>query len=176
MPRDGECPLWKRLLRRMATPLTVATFTVSAITGVMLFFHVAGSSVRLAHEWLSLLFVVAVALHLWRNGAAVLRVVMQGRTLVIAGVAILTVALFVAASPMSGGGNPRIRVARAIEQALLSAVAPALGLSRAELIGRLEAGGVAGLSGQESLAQLSVERHIAMQRLFAIILPAERRR
>ncbi len=51
-------------LRRWATPLTIGAFLLMAVTGVLMFFHVQLGLIRVAHEWLSWLMVIAVGVHI----------------------------------------------------------------------------------------------------------------
>ena len=53
--------------RQIHTPLTIGSFIVASITGVLLFFEIDPSGVRATHEWMSLLFVLAGALHIYTN-------------------------------------------------------------------------------------------------------------
>ena len=50
------------LLQRYATPLITGLFLVSLISGTALFFHIAQSTFREMHEWLSLVLVVHSAM------------------------------------------------------------------------------------------------------------------
>lgn len=59
-----------RGLRQAITPLLVALFAVSAVTGVLMFFHL--KSVTELHIWTSLALVVISGFHLARNWAAML--------------------------------------------------------------------------------------------------------
>lgn len=54
-------------LLKASTPVTIALFAVSAVTGVMLFFHIGGGPVKGIHEWLSMAFVIGAALHTLKN-------------------------------------------------------------------------------------------------------------
>ena len=53
--------------RQIHTPLTIGSFIVASITGVLLFFEIDPSGVRATHEWMSLLFVLAGSLHIYTN-------------------------------------------------------------------------------------------------------------
>ncbi|MEZ5476590.1 MAG: DUF4405 domain-containing protein [Thiolinea sp.] len=56
-------------LRNWATPITIGSFIISAITGVLIFFHINIGLVKPAHEWLSWFMILGVAMHLvinWR--------------------------------------------------------------------------------------------------------------
>lgn len=50
-------------LRKWATPLTIGAFALSAISGVLLFFHVNLGLVKVVHEWGSWFLVIGGALH-----------------------------------------------------------------------------------------------------------------
>ena len=48
-------------LRRWATPLTIGAFVFMAVTGILMFFEVRLGIIKVAHEWLSWLMVIAVS-------------------------------------------------------------------------------------------------------------------
>ena len=54
-------------LRQIATPLTIGAFILSAVTGVLMFFHLDIGLNKAAHEWVSWAVVVGVVLHLSVN-------------------------------------------------------------------------------------------------------------
>ncbi|NJA88388.1 DUF4405 domain-containing protein [Rhodocyclus tenuis] len=59
--------------RRWLTPITAGAFLLSAVTGVLIFFHLDIGLNKLAHEWLSWLLVGAVVLHVTLNFGALRR-------------------------------------------------------------------------------------------------------
>ncbi len=54
-------------LREWATPLTIGSFIISAVTGIIIFFHIRIGLVRPAHEWLSWFLVLGGLLHILTN-------------------------------------------------------------------------------------------------------------
>lgn len=54
-------------LRRWATPMTIGAFLLMAVTGILMFFHIELGLIKVAHEWLSWLMVIAVGLHVFLN-------------------------------------------------------------------------------------------------------------
>jgi hypothetical protein len=60
-------------LRDWATPITAGAFILSAVTGVLMFFHWDKGLNKTAHEWLSWALLVGVGLHLGTNLAGVKR-------------------------------------------------------------------------------------------------------
>ena len=60
-------------LREWATPLTIGSFIISAVTGIVIFFHIRIGLVRPAHEWLSWFLVLGVILHIITNWTSIKR-------------------------------------------------------------------------------------------------------
>ena len=54
-------------LREWATPLTVGSFVIMAVTGILMFYHTSTGTQRFLHEWVGWVMVFAVALHLIPN-------------------------------------------------------------------------------------------------------------
>ncbi|EIJ33755.1 DUF4405 domain-containing protein [Thiothrix nivea] len=54
-------------LRRWATPMTIGAFLLMSVTGILMFFHIELGLIKVAHEWLSWLMVLAVGLHITLN-------------------------------------------------------------------------------------------------------------
>lgn len=54
-------------LRSWATPLTVGSFLLISVTGVLMFFHLETGLSKAAHEWLGWVLLFGVAAHLWLN-------------------------------------------------------------------------------------------------------------
>ncbi len=54
-------------IKSWATPLAVGAFTISAVTGILIFFDIEIGLVEPTHKWLSWLLVTGVALHLISN-------------------------------------------------------------------------------------------------------------
>ncbi len=53
--------------RKLATASTIGTFIVASLTGLLLFFEFGPGSVRATHEWMSIVFLGAAALHVYVN-------------------------------------------------------------------------------------------------------------
>lgn len=93
-------------LRPWATPLTIGAFILMAITGLLMYFHVQLGLAKAAHEWLSVVMVGAVGLHLVVNWKVFKRYFSQKLGLAIISLfAILTVTALVI--PQQGGPRGR---------------------------------------------------------------------
>jgi hypothetical protein len=83
-----------KVTRAWATPLTIGTFGLMAITGILMFFHLDTGLNKLAHEWLGWLMVLGVVMHAIANWAAFKRYFLSsvlGRSIL--GVSALIIAL-----------------------------------------------------------------------------------
>ncbi|SDU17353.1 hypothetical protein [Stappia sp. ES.058] len=146
-----------RFLKTHGTTFTIVLFTVSAVSGLFLFFHFGSAYFHSMHEWLSLVLILPVGVHLWRNWNGFSTYLKQGRLtipLVIGLVGSLAFAL-PAMTSTSSGGNPVRAALSAIEQGTVAEVAPLFDLSAAELTARLEAKGYRLGAGGQSLADIA---------------------
>ncbi|KJV06594.1 hypothetical protein VZ95_20660, partial [Elstera litoralis] len=57
----------RTILFRYGTPLTLGLFLISTISGLALYFHLGTNLFREMHEILSLVLLVPVIVHIWRN-------------------------------------------------------------------------------------------------------------
>lgn len=72
-------------LRSWVTPITIGSFLLIGVTGLLMFFKVRGSLIVVTHEWLSPIFVIGACLHTWLNWGAVRAHLSQARGLVVVG-------------------------------------------------------------------------------------------
>lgn len=149
-------------LRQVATPLTIGAFILSAVTGVLMFFHLDIGLNKAAHEWLSWALVIGVVLHLSVNFRAfrgyLKRPVARG---LIAGFVILLAASFL---PLGGGGSPVAAVMQGLGQAPVAQVVALAGAESEQVTERLQAAGymaeaeqtVADLAGGDRKVQAEI--------------------
>lgn len=120
----------KTMTRDVVTPVTIVTFVVSTVTGVMLLLHWNTGLVRFSHEWLSMAFSAIALWHLVKNWRAFLGYLKRyaAQAAFVATIALSVV--FTGLTGTTGGGsvNPGA-VFGALSGATLEAAAPALGLT-----------------------------------------------
>ncbi len=63
----------KHSIRLWATPLTVGAFALSAVSGILIFFHLNVGLIKVVHQWLSWIFVFGALVHLVDNRAALVQ-------------------------------------------------------------------------------------------------------
>lgn len=140
--------------RPWITPLVIGAFGLSAVTGVLMFFHLDSGLNKTAHEWLSWAMVIGVTLHLLLNVNAFKRYFTQttGRLVVGAFVLVLALSFIPAGGAKSEPGfAPPVR---ALAQAPISVLAQVAGISTEEVQVRLQAAGLTVTSQQQSVADL----------------------
>ena len=79
--------------RPWITPVVIGAFFLSAVTGVLMFFHLDSGLNKTAHEWLSWAMVIGVTLHLLLNVAAFKRYFTQTTGRVVIGLFVTVLAL-----------------------------------------------------------------------------------
>ncbi len=140
--------------RPWITPLVIGAFGLSAVTGVLMFFHLDSGLNKAAHEWLSWAMVIGVTLHLLLNVNAFKRYFTQttGRLVVGAFALVLALSFIPAGGAKSEPGfAPPVR---ALAQAPIAVLAQVAGTSQEEMQNRLKAAGLTVTSEQQSVADL----------------------
>jgi hypothetical protein len=143
--------------RTWAGPVTIGSFVVMGISGILLFFHVNIGLMKLAHEWLGWVFVVGAVAHLavnWRPFVAYFR-----KPAGLAIMAVLLLAGVLSLLPAGGGGpSPRqsfMAMSRALEQAPLSAVAQVAKRSPQSVQEDLESKGIQVRHGEQTISEIA---------------------
>ena len=161
--------------RPWITPLVMGAFLLSAVTGVLMFFHLDAGLNKAAHEWLSWAMVDGVALHALLNLPAFKRYFSQTTGLAVMGAFVLVLALSFVPTGNSGGNEPGFAPpVRALAQAPLLVLAQVAGLSTGDLTARLRAQGLV-VSGEQQSVQDLVGTDLRRQiGVITRVLPAGR--
>lgn len=136
-------------LRKYATPLTIGSFALMAVTGVLMFFHLDTGLNKVAHEWLGWAMVAAVALHVILNWRAFTLYFKRPLAMGLIGVFVLALGLsFLPLADQQKGGRPEFGVAQMVVNAPVSSLAPLLGMDTDGVIAKLAAQGVSATPDQ----------------------------
>ncbi len=140
--------------RPWITPAVIGSFALLSVTGILMFFHLDSGLNKLAHEWLSWIFVGVVVLHILLNSMAFKRYFKTGiGKVVIFGFVALLALSFV----RLGGGDskpPFNAPVQMLAAAPLSAVAQLAKLDVSEVTARLAAKGIAATNPEQSVKDL----------------------
>lgn len=152
----------KLRFRAWAGPVTIGSFVVVAATGLLMFFHLNFGLIKVAHEWLSVLFVIGALAHIvlnWKPLLAYLR-----KPLGVTIVAVFLVLGAVSFVPLGGvgGGRPPIgAMVQAMQRCPLNVAARLAGKPEAALIEQLEAAGVHVGGSDQTLEQIASANNVS---------------
>ncbi|MBL8336372.1 MAG: DUF4405 domain-containing protein [Rhodoferax sp.] len=141
--------------RPWITPLVIGSFLLSAVTGLLMFFHLDSGLNKLAHEWLSWAMLVGVGLHLGLNQLPFKRYFQQPLARgVMAGFAALLLLSFLPVGGTAGGQPPFAAPVQALARAPLPALAQIASLSPEALRARLGAAGLVVTNDAQTLQDI----------------------
>lgn len=142
--------------REWATPIVMGAFTLSAVTGVVLFFGWKSQTTLTVHEWLGLTFAIGGLAHITVNFPAYKRHLKQrlGLGIVLVYVA-LTIAAFLPLAPPRPTNNPMTKLLDVLQQAPLNDMAPIFKVAPQTLVERLKTAGFQVASSEQSVAQVA---------------------
>lgn len=140
--------------REWVTPVAAGAFLLSAVTGVLIFFHVDSGLNKVAHEWLSWVLLGGVALHLIANFGGFKRHLGTPRGQVLMGVfsLVLLISFF---GPGEKGEPLFAPPIRALSAAPLTTLAQVARLTPEQLRERLVKAGLQPTSDQQNLSELT---------------------
>jgi len=151
--------------REWATPLTIGSFLLIAVTGVLMFFHLDSGLNKLAHEWLGWAMLAAVGLHAAMHLKSFKRHFTRPVSLVVIGVFIALLAASFISPPGNPGKPPHVLATQAVLDAPLPQVATLAGKDTETLLAQLQAAGIAAEIGQSLRQASGSERGKQMQAL-----------
>ena len=140
--------------RQWVTPITAGAFLLSAVTGVLIFFHLDSGANKFVHEWLSWALLIGAALHTIANinGLKAHLSSRRGQTLI----GMFALALALSFVPLGGGKSepPFMAPIRALGEADMTTLAQVAHLTPDQLRSRLATAGVTVANEGQTLAQL----------------------
>jgi hypothetical protein len=133
--------------REWSTPLTIGSFALMAVTGILMFFHWDTGLNKTAHEWLGWVMVIGVGLHAAANWWGFKRYFLggtKGRIVLVVSAVVIAASFF---SPLGSGGEggnlpPPIMALKVLTKAPLAQLAPLAGKSVEQLQADLAVAGM----------------------------------
>jgi hypothetical protein len=143
-------------LRKWATPLTIGSFVVVGITGVLMFFHLEFGLIKPAHEWLSWLLVLGGIAHVIINWKAVLNYMTKPAAKVIIIFMLSLGALsFLPLGGEEGGKKQLMKAVGALEQSQLTLVAQVAKTTPETLVEKLKAKGIEVKNSDQTIQEIA---------------------
>lgn len=140
--------------RNWVTPITAGAFLLSAVTGVLIFFHIDSGANKFVHEWLSWVLLGGALLHTTANFTGLKMHLRSRRGQALVG--IFVVALALSFIPLGGdkGEPPFMAPVRALGESSLTTLAQVAQITPEQLRERLAKAGIQPSSDQQTLAEL----------------------
>ena len=165
----------KTTLFRYGTPLTLGLFLISTISGLALYFHLGTNLFREMHEILSLVLLIPVIVHIWRNWPGFVNYFRRRAMPISLAVCFLAAVPFVYAGlNKPAGGNPAIALMAAAQKAPIAKLAPVLGLDESVALQRLRDGGFTDVSGIDTIAALAAKAKLSPMAVMAQLTAPQR--
>lgn len=143
-------------IRAWATPLTIGAFALSAVTGIMIFFHLEFGFAKVLHEWFSWLLVIGGLFHVLGSWRPFVRYFSKPLGRIIVGAfGVLILLSFV---PLAGGhekGMPPQRLAGLLGQTPFARVAEVASHQPEELMKELGSKGVVVGRKEETIREIA---------------------
>lgn len=141
--------------REWVTPIVIGAFLLSAVTGVLMFFHLDSGLNKLAHEWLGWALLAGAALHVASNFAGFKRHFGSSRGRVLMGTfAALLLLSFIPVGGQRGGPPAFAAIQTALANAPISTLAEVAKTSPEQVLAHLRAAGLSANSVDQSLSEL----------------------
>jgi len=139
--------------RDWVTPITIGAFLLSAVTGVLIFFHLDSGASKFMHEWLGWVLLGAAVLHALANLPGLKAHLGSRRGQALVGV--FALALLISFAPIGDKDEPPFAApVRALANAPLATLAQVAQVTPEQLRGDLARAGLRPASDQQSLAEL----------------------
>lgn len=138
--------------RQIHTPLTIGSFFIASITGVLMFFELSSGGIRATHEWMSLLFIVASSSHIYANKRPFIKYFASTPLLIIVVSVLSGIFLYAISINDIYAAKASFQVLTNIES---STLLPILDMSQEEFLVRLNTIGVNELHPEKSLYEIA---------------------
>ncbi|MEJ2621147.1 MAG: DUF4405 domain-containing protein [Candidatus Thiodiazotropha sp.] len=140
--------------RKWSTPLVIGSGLIVALSGVLMFFGVH-NPIEMAHEWVGLLFVVAIGLHVLTHWGGFKRYFFQPIALSLVGSVALVSSAFIFLSLSDAGGSPMMNILRSIESSSVEEVARLLNEPAHSVVLRLQAEGLSVDNSDRTIVEIA---------------------
>ncbi|SFJ94381.1 DUF4405 domain-containing protein [Celeribacter neptunius] len=143
-------------LRKFATPLTIATFTIVGVTGVLWYFHFITSAGRWLHEIIGLAMMVVIVLHVVLNWRAFKTYFKRplAIAIIVLGVVLTVGAYLVPDQTPARGGPPQFAAFSKFADEDLTTLGPIFDTTAEDLVTRLLAAGYSGAKVDKTIEDL----------------------
>lgn len=140
--------------REWATPITAGAFLLTAVTGILMFFHLDSGLNKTVHEWLSWILVIGAGFHIASNYIGFKRYFSAAKGQVFMGGFALLLALSFVPMGDVGGEPPFVAPIKTLSAAPLTTLALVAEVTPEQIAERLTAAGFSALSNDQSVSDV----------------------
>jgi uncharacterized protein DUF4405 len=141
--------------KKYITAVSAALFLIVAASGLAMFFHVGEDLVKEMHEWLAVIFVAAIGLHILKNWGGMKTYFRRGTIIAPVALALLAAAAFIVPASLSGHSNPVPALFQTLENAKLADLGRVLDVPADSLSAALKQQGFVVHSPDQRLAEIA---------------------
>lgn len=153
----------RRKMQKWATPLTIGAFALSAISGIMMFFHLNSVLVKVIHEWGSWVLVIGAIFHIVGSWQAFIQYFSSPYArAIMTFFALLIIAFFIPSGGLAEGKGkklPPALLSRALPEASFSTVATIAQHQPEELAKELELKGIVVKDQEEAIHKIALRNN-----------------
>lgn len=161
-------------IKRYVTAVSAGLFLVVGVSGLAMFFGIGEDLVKEMHEWLAVIFVAAIVLHLVRNWSGMMTYVRRGTIVAPVIVALVAGAAFVVPAAISARSNPMPTLLHAMENAKLTDIGRVLDVPADDLAATLEDRGYVVESTDQRLSEIAGNSDQPTMAALTTVLDAKR--
>ena len=143
-----------KIKRDWATPITAGAFFLTAVTGILMFFHLDSGINKVAHEWLSWILVIAAGLHIVSNFTGFKRYFTSRKGQVFMGGFALLLALSFIPVGNVGGEPPFVAPIKSLSAAPIRTLAEVAKVKPEQIAERLTNEGFTVQSNEQSVSEV----------------------
>ncbi len=141
--------------KKYITAVSAALFLIVAASGLAMFFHVGEDLVKEMHEWLAVIFVAAIGLHILKNWGGMKTYFRRGTIIAPVTLALLAAAAFIVPASLSTHSNPVPALFQTLENARLADLGRVLDVPADSLSAALKQQGFVVHSSDQRLAEIA---------------------
>jgi hypothetical protein len=126
--------------RKWSTPMIIGAGLFVSVTGVLMLMGIH-NPIQFAHEWVGLVFVIAILLHVLNHWSAFKNYFSQPLALSLLGLVAMVSSTFVFVSSTQGDAGPMMKMVHSIEASSITEVAPLLDETAQNVVLKMQAAG-----------------------------------
>lgn len=164
-----------KFMNKYGTPFTTVFFLISTVTGVALFFHWGPMAFHPMHEWLSMVLLLAFALHLIKNWTPLVNYGRRGLLYGPIFIGVLASVYFFVQPSGNPAGNKQVafRLAGMVTKAHLADLAPLFGTNTDGVVERLRVQKITVDVPDETIEQVAKANNRTANEVILALMPGK---